>query len=203
MVERSSSDDDTVVNGLRPLLRRPLVGFVSGALLLAFVLFLFPRANEAYRGPADPHVAELQLSWSVERFSGILDTWVVSRGPGAIEGVKKELVILDFAFALVYAFLGGVLLTATWPRSTLPNWLLLAPFVAALADWIENIFLLAAIPNDLPLVPTAALIWLVRGTWFFAAVKFLLLLGTLAMIVLGVIRCCCSRLRSQADAGHV
>ena len=173
---------------IRPFLRNPVVGFSSGALVLFWALFLFPRSNKAFQGPGDPHIAALQLSWGLNRFEDVLGSWIQSRGPSAIDSLRNQLVVLDLLFPVTYALLGGALLAFVWPAGALSNWFLGAPFIACVADWAENAFLLIAI-RDIPPVEHGAIpVWAVITASSFASLKFALLLSTVSLVVVGLLR---------------
>jgi len=79
---------------------------------------------------------ELQRAFTAERFATVVASW----GDG-VAAFKTNLIILDFAFPLVYAAgLASLVALAGGPE---PGrrflWIFVAPWAAAALDWLENL----------------------------------------------------------------
>jgi hypothetical protein len=118
--------------------------------------------------PGGPDVVDLQLSMSPGVFQQIVDLW----GPETVAAVRRSTWMLDFVFPIAYAFLisrlyrslcesGGVKLY--WP-------VVITPWAAAVADYVENILLLVMLGDPGP--PPAAAVGAMSGA---AILKFALL----------------------------
>jgi hypothetical protein len=100
-----------------------------------FVQAFFSHPNFVYREANEAGVVPLQLAFTVSRFKEILLSW------SDVRIFKQSLWQIDFVFPLAYA--GLLAFAYAWSRrnenpSRRDRFFFLAPFVAALCDWIEN-----------------------------------------------------------------
>ncbi len=155
---------------------------VTIVLSAGFMFILAPQMSQAFREATDPDIIALELTFSQERFATIVQTWVDNKGIGAVKAVRNITIQTDFIFPIVYAiaFTGAFAWAA---RRSEPDpgkrtlWLFALPFIAALSDYVENIFLIFALNSvkaveDISDIPAG----LVMGASLAAAVKFLLLI---------------------------
>lgn len=172
--------------------RRRLVAAAGvSAGLFAFLLLLWNRELGTPTAPRGMY--DLELARTPQRAAAILDSWSIaptfsqrSRNPAdAIQGhssarpqMAQSLLLLGFLFLPFYVCALGM--AAAWLSDVpgAPNlgiaaaW---APFLAALADAVENTLLLRLLQPPLDAGLVAPIFWI-------AVVKFLLLLFPLAWI---------------------
>lgn len=120
----------------------------------------------------DPRdVISLQMSFTPERFTAVAAPW----GEDGKRDFRRNLFLVDLAFPAIYALLLVMLLARFAPGA--PQWAMLAPVAAALADGGENTLHAAALARLLAedLAPG----WAVLGGSLLATVKYLLLIGAL------------------------
>lgn len=134
---------------------------------------------------------ELQRAFTPERFGAVVDAW----GDGA-EAFKTNLIMLDFAFPLIYAAgLGSLVALAGGPgpaRAAL--WLFSLPWAAAGLDWVENLLHLWLLADVHTAADAAAAVFsapVVLAASLAAMLKFALLLAAAAgAVVLAARRRC-------------
>lgn len=160
---------------------------VSGSLVFVWAWFLFPAFDSAFREAGDPLVIDLQFSWSVDRFVEIISIWIASTGQGAVRGLVRQMIVLDFAFPVVYAVFGASMLSQAWPTPRMRTRLILIPMSAAVADFFENILLIYAIRDMPPASATAVSSSTVFAVSSLATLKLQLLLTTIALVVIGLL----------------
>ena len=123
-------------NALERLVRWPIIA-LCGALTVAFLLYFSATERAAPEGT--PGVIELELAFTEERFSGIVEQWA---GAGTL-AVQQRNLWLDLLFPFAYAgLLTGLLGMLALPSSGEPKLglsiLVMLPLVAGVLDWIEN-----------------------------------------------------------------
>lgn len=143
-------------------------------LLLAFAINLAMIAGfgaMTHTPAGGPDVIDLQLAMSPGVFRQIVDLW----GEETVAAVRRSIWILDFLFPIAYAFLISRLYRSLCETgSVTPYWsVVMAPWVAGLADYVENILLLVMLRDSEPhaLQPAA----MVRAMSTAAILKFVLL----------------------------
>jgi len=140
-------------------------------LLLAFAINLafvagFGAMTQTPAG--GPDVIDLELSISPGVFKQIVDLW----GPGTVANVRRSIWVLDFLFPIAYAFLISRLYRSLCETGGVQpyRFVVLAPWIAGAADYVENILLLMVLGDPRP--QPAAMV----GAMSFAAIlKFVLL----------------------------
>ncbi|HUQ88325.1 MAG TPA: hypothetical protein VM096_12245 [Vicinamibacterales bacterium] len=140
-------------------------------LLLAFAINVAFVAGFAAMTPTPaggPDVIDLQLSISPGVFKQIVDLW----GPQTIAAVRRSILVLDFLFPIAYAFLISRLYRSLCDTGGVASYrfVVLAPWIAAAADYVENILLLLMLGAPQP-QPAG----MVHAMSFAAIVKFVLL----------------------------
>jgi hypothetical protein len=115
-----------------------------------------------------PNVVDLQLAMSPGVFKQIVDLW----GPQTVADVRRSIWLLDFLFPIAYAFLISRLYRSLCQTGGVKPYRLvaLAPWVAAAADYVENVLLLLMLGDPGP--PSAVM---VKAMSSAAIVKFVLL----------------------------
>lgn len=142
---------------------------ISGRVVLALLavtvvmLGLFEWGNRSVYPHGDgvegmPTILDLQLSFSESNFRQVLDLWsgipctsdrtsgadcIVPDGvdthPDGVAAWKRNTVLFDFVFPLVYSAFFVVALVWVWrPTSRWGRWLVAAGSVAAASDFVEN-----------------------------------------------------------------
>ena len=143
------------------------IGVLLGAFLVNLALIaLFGRLQAL--PPGGPDVVDLQLSLSPGVFQQIVELWGVDH----VADIRRTILLLDFIFPIAYAFFISRLyrsLCETADLTVRPTviWL---PWVAAAADYVENILLLIMLGGAA--LPPA---WMVHAMSAAAIVKFALL----------------------------
>ncbi len=155
-----------------------LTSFVACAILAGN---LFPKMSRRYRRDKDPNIVHLELAFSKRRAVQILQKWIRSAGPAAIPAMRASILQLDFAFPVAYAtLLSSTFAWLSFQSGQAPSaWVLELfglPWLAALFDMVENVFLLrltrgVSAEKDLQNLPTFP----VYATSVAATIKFLLL----------------------------
>lgn len=114
-----------------------------------------------------PDVVDLQLAMSPGVFKQIVDLW----GPQTVADVRRSIWLLDFLFPIAYAFLISRLYRSLCETGGVKPYRLvvLAPWIAAAADYAENVLLLQMLGGPQP--PAA----MAKAMSSFAIVKFVLL----------------------------
>jgi hypothetical protein len=121
------------------------------------------------RTPAGgPDVVDLQLAISPGVFQQIVDLW----GPETVANVHRSIWVLDFLFPIAYAFLISRLYRSLCETGGVKPYRLvvLAPWIAGAADYIENVLLLIMLGGPQP--QPAAMVLAMSGA---AILKFGLL----------------------------
>jgi hypothetical protein len=121
------------------------------------------------RTPAGgPDVIDLQLALSPGVFTQIVDLW----GAETVANVRRSIWVLDFLFPIAYAFLFSRLYRSLCETGGVTPYKLvvLAPWLAGAADYVENVLLLLMLGDAQP--PPAGL---VRAMSAAAILKFGLL----------------------------
>ena len=126
----------SLTKALDRLARCPIVA-LCGLLTAAFLLYFSATERAAPQGT--PGVIELELAFTEERFSGIVEQWA---GAGTL-AVQQRNLWLDLLFPFAYAgLLTGLLGMLASPSSGEPKLglsiLVTLPLVAGVLDWIEN-----------------------------------------------------------------
>jgi hypothetical protein len=98
--------------------------------------------------PGGPDVVDLQLAMSPGVFKQIVDLW----GPGTVAAVQQSIWLLDFLFPIAYAFLFSRLYRSLCETGgvTPYRFVLAAPWIAAAADYVENVLLLVMLGDPAP-----------------------------------------------------
>lgn len=157
------------------LARVELVVLLSNAVIVFFIVFGLVGAEIPDGAPG---VIDLQLAFSADRFSEITAQW----GPDVVATFRARLWI-DYLFPPVYALaLASAVAWFTARGKDSPPYLVLAlfvlPFVAMLADWIENTAHYIAL--DDPANPPGALVLIASVA---AVIKWALIGVVLAVVV--------------------
>jgi hypothetical protein len=133
------------------------VVLVCTALTVAFIVFFSSADRAAPEGT--PGIVELELAFSKDRFSAIVDQWSAA---GTLPLQKRNLRI-DFFFPFAYAVLLCSVLTwltkgghEEWARGFVI--LLALPFGAGLLDWVENVLLLMLLRDTSSLSQSAVFV---------------------------------------------
>lgn len=115
-----------------------------------------------------PDVIDLQLSMSPGVFRQIVDLW----GPETVAAVRRSIWVLDFLFPIAYAFLFSRLYRSLCETGGVTPYrsVLVAPWIAAAADYVENILLLVMLDD-----PAPPAVVVVRAMSSAAILKFALL----------------------------
>ena len=139
--------------------------FAAVAINLAFILAFGAMARTPAGGP---DVIDLQLAMSPGVFQQIVELW----GPGTVAVVRRSIWVLDFLFPVAYAFLISRLYRSLCDTGGVTPYraVLLAPWLAGAADYVENVLLLIMLDGTGP-QPAA----MVRAMSSAAIVKFVLL----------------------------
>lgn len=129
-----------------------------------------------------PDVVDLQLSISPGVFKQIVELW----GPENVADVRRSIVVLDFLFPIAYAFFISLLYRTLCESGgvAVRRLVVLAPWIAGAADYLENVLLLIMLGGPQP--QPAALVRAMSG----AAIAKLALLTvsaafTIAALVAG------------------
>jgi len=146
--------------------------------MLVFVVLFEVTGRMVEPGGADPLV--LQKAFTAERFARAVAAW----GDG-VEQFKASLVMLDFAFPLLYAAgLASLVALAGGPSpGRLRLWLFALPWGAAALDWLENLSHLWLLADVHTAADAATVTYpgvLVFAASLAAMAKFALLLGAAA-----------------------
>jgi hypothetical protein len=108
---------------------------VPALLAMGAFTILFQVAARSY-GAGGMDVLHLQKAFTAARFGAVVKGW-----GGGVEAFKSSMMMLDFAFPLLYAAgLGALVALAGGPgagRAAL--WLFALPWAAAALDWVENL----------------------------------------------------------------
>ena len=98
--------------------------------------------------PGGPDVVDLQLAMSPGVFKQIVDLW----GPETVAAVRRSIWVLDFLFPIAYAFFFSRLYRSLCETGgvTPYRYVLAAPWIAAAADYVENILLLVMLGDPAP-----------------------------------------------------
>jgi hypothetical protein len=144
--------------------RVPLL-LIAFAINLAFVGAFGAMTDTPAGGP---DVIDLELAIAPGVFRQIVDLW----GPQTVADVRRSIWVLDFLFPIAYAFLISRLYRSLCETGgvTPYRWVVLAPWLAGAADYVENVLLLMML--GAPQAPPAAM---VRAMSSAAIVKFVLL----------------------------
>ncbi|MFH1329144.1 MAG: hypothetical protein ABIJ48_00580 [Actinomycetota bacterium] len=131
---------------------------------------------------------ELQRAFTPERFGAVVGAW----GDG-VEAFKTSLILLDFAFPLIYAAgLGSLVALVGGPGpGRAARWLFVLPWVAAGLDWIENLlhlWLLTDVHTAADALSAAFPAPVVLAASLAAMLKFALLLAAAAGAVVLALR---------------
>jgi hypothetical protein len=123
---------------------------------------------------------ELQKAFTTGRFTAVVTGW----GDG-VEAFKTSLMMLDFAFPVLYALSLSSLVALAGGREPgrLLLWLAALPWLAAACDWVENLlhlWLLADVHDAADAAAAAFPAAAVFGASLAATVKFALLLAVSA-----------------------
>src|SRR5262245_6768116 len=157
-----------------------------------FVQAFFSHPNFVYREANEAGVVPLQLAFTVSKFKEILLSW------SDVGIFKQSLWQIDFVFPLAYA--GLLAFAYAWSRrnenpSRRDRFFFLAPFVAALCDWIENSLHLYLLRNVDTVEQAKAATFsgaLVFAASAFAAIKIALIaivaIGIIAFSLLALVR---------------
>src|SRR5688572_21794400 len=139
--------------------------FAAVAINLAFILAFAAMTRTPAGGP---DVIDLQLAMSPGVFQQIVELW----GPGTVAAVRRSIWVLDFLFPIAYAFLISRLYRSLCDTGGVTPYraVLLAPWLAGAADYVENVLLLIMLDGAGP-QPAA----MVRAMSSAAIVKFVLL----------------------------
>ncbi len=121
-------------------------------LLAAFALNLglVARFGAMTRMPAGgPDVIDLQLALSPGVFNQIVELW----GPQGVADVRRSIVVLDFVFPITYAFFVSLLYRTLCASGgvRVRRAVVLAPWIAGFADYVENVLLLIMLGGVRPL----------------------------------------------------
>jgi hypothetical protein len=149
------------------------------ALVLTGVFFFLWGVAGRMVTPGGTTGVELQLAFTPSRFAAVVIGW----GPG-VEAFKTALMMLDFAFPLVYATAVSSLaaLVAGGPPTGARLWLFSLPWAAAACDWVENLLHLGLLANVHDGAAAAAAAFpaaLVAAASAAATLKFALILAGL------------------------
>jgi hypothetical protein len=151
--------------------------FLVAALLIQTIGFR-PEVESMAEGLALP---EVQFVYTPDDVESVLD----ALGSDGRDTYIRALLV-DFVFVVTFAAGLGVPLAYLLPKLTESTWigrLAVAPVIAGLCDYVENVVLLYAI-TAFPDTPTAGL-WIAS---VFTSVKLVLLIGSLILLVIsGVI----------------
>ena len=140
-------------------------------LVTAFAINIAFVAGFGLMAPAPaggPDVVDLQLSMSPGVFNQIVDLW----GPQVTGNVRRSIWVLDFLFPIAYAFLISRLYRSLCETGGVEPYrlVILAPWGAAAADYIENVLMLILLGSERPLAES-----MVKAMSTMAVVKFVLL----------------------------
>jgi hypothetical protein len=161
-------------------------------ILSIFTQAFFTHPNFVYREAGKASVLSLQRAFTVTRFRVILESW------SDIGILKQSLLQIDFIFPLAYA--GLLAFAYAWSRRNEKptrgdRFFFLAPFVAALCDWIENslhLFLLRDVDTVEQAKAASFSGALVFAASAFAAIKIALIvivaIAILALLLLALFR---------------
>mgnify|MGYP001069872574 CR=1 FL=1 len=131
---------------------------------------------------------ELQKAFTPDRFAAVVSAW----GDG-VEAFKSSLMMLDFAFPVLYAVALSSLVALAGGRepATALRWLFVLPWAAAALDWIENLLHLWLLSDVHTAADAAAATFpwaAVMGASLAAMAKFALLLAASAGAVVMAVR---------------
>ena len=118
------------------------------ALFIANLILIASFGAMTHLPSTGPNVVDLQLSISPGVFQQIVGLW----GPDAAAAVRRSIILLDFIFPIAYAAFISRLYVSLCETAGVPPRRLVAllPWIAAAADYIENILLLILFAQDAP-----------------------------------------------------
>lgn len=163
-----------------------------------------------------PTIVDLQLATSEQAFVDVLRAWSgtecgspdldcvvpvdVETHPFGIRTLKRNILVLDYAFPIAYSLLFVVLIGRLWcPAERVQRLLLVLAATTALADWLENslhLWVLRGIDRFDELAGTDFWAGGIIGASVSALVKWLLIICAVAAIVAGSVKAVVGRLRS-------
>src|ERR1051325_1219892 len=122
----------------RPGVSRRMV--ILLALSVANVILMASFGAMTHLPARGPNVIDLELSLSPGVLQQIVDLW----GPDRVAAVRRSIIVLDFIFPIVYAaFLSRLYASLCETVDATPSVLVRSlPWIAAAADYLENILLL-------------------------------------------------------------
>ena len=153
--------------------------------ILFLIAFLFAHALFA------PRVAAYLPA---QTFDGRAKGWWPSEAESILKEFTKESLdayqqqesTIDLVFPIVYTLLFAVGIVAAGRTTSLPHWLILAPYIACLADYLENTTyiamikafrLTASVPYPLAVIGSVAS----RLKWGFSAITLIVLIVAVIM----------------------
>jgi hypothetical protein len=118
------------------------------AAIVVNVALIAGFARMTHTPPGGPDVVDLQLAMSPGVFKQIVDLW----GPETVAAVRRSIWVLDFLFPIAYAFFFSRLYRSLCETGgvTPYRYVLAAPWIAAAADYVENILLLVMLGDPAP-----------------------------------------------------
>ncbi len=151
------------------------------AMILIVNLVLFPLASRLWEGPPLDRILDLRLYYSGETAR----TFFQQIGEKGRQGYFYGTLLIDVPYALFYGWVYALLLAKLMPSSwaTTPrSCLILLPFGIALADVVENVFILMGTSS----FPVAASLLAPMG--YFTALKWGFVIINVLMLLLLVFR---------------
>lgn len=155
---------------------------LASAVVTVLLAFYFQSAFSQHLPQGSPGYAALQMSFSVQRFAEVLEIW----GPQNVQRYQVSM-WADFFFPASYAFLFSSLLVKAAhngkPLAGIVKWLCLAPFLAAMLDYIENVLHLALLGQGSPFAAGMVLLSACAASFKWALLGGVIPLGLVCLIV--------------------